>query len=258
VVTRQCTCGGIIRQHELTGEREAWTCNACGKYSAIQRKGETMTEKQTENSERADAHRLNVLASFAHEVQMGAIEPEDVCAKARLALERVGLLRLGDVVALGEQEIPHWREQIARTVSREDIETLVREDSASVGMPPLDERLKEHAMARVDAACAELAEAVVAQRDFCAPASDATKQALELYVVQAEAIRDLLDKHAPQATGNLQTRLAQVFAAWGAQEIVEPTRTVQCEHCLAITNDGHGCSAEGCPLGCPVAPQPKR
>jgi hypothetical protein len=36
-MTRQCTCGGIIRQHELTGEREAWTCNACGKYSAISR-----------------------------------------------------------------------------------------------------------------------------------------------------------------------------------------------------------------------------
>jgi hypothetical protein len=53
-VTRQCTCGGIIRQHELTGEREAWTCNACGKYSAIQRtKGQAMTEKHTENSERA-------------------------------------------------------------------------------------------------------------------------------------------------------------------------------------------------------------
>jgi hypothetical protein len=43
-MTRQCTCGGIIRQHELTGEREAWTCNACGKYSAIQRtKGQAMT-----------------------------------------------------------------------------------------------------------------------------------------------------------------------------------------------------------------------
>jgi hypothetical protein len=39
-MTRQCTCGGIIRQHELTGEREAWTCNACGKYSAIQRRKE--------------------------------------------------------------------------------------------------------------------------------------------------------------------------------------------------------------------------
>jgi hypothetical protein len=37
-MTRQCTCGGIIRQHELTGDREAWTCNACGKYSAISRR----------------------------------------------------------------------------------------------------------------------------------------------------------------------------------------------------------------------------
>lgn len=36
-MTRQCTCGGIIRQHQLTGEREAWTCGACGRYGAIQR-----------------------------------------------------------------------------------------------------------------------------------------------------------------------------------------------------------------------------
>jgi hypothetical protein len=48
-----------------------------------------------------DRWSLSVLASFAHEVLMGAIEPEDVCANARLALERTGLLRLDDVVALG-------------------------------------------------------------------------------------------------------------------------------------------------------------
>jgi hypothetical protein len=36
-MTRQCTCGGIIRQHELVGDREAWTCNACGRYGAIER-----------------------------------------------------------------------------------------------------------------------------------------------------------------------------------------------------------------------------
>lgn len=36
-MTRACQCGGIIRQHQLTGEREAWTCNACGRYGAIPR-----------------------------------------------------------------------------------------------------------------------------------------------------------------------------------------------------------------------------
>ena len=34
---RQCSCGGVIRQHQLTGNREAWTCNACGRYEAIER-----------------------------------------------------------------------------------------------------------------------------------------------------------------------------------------------------------------------------
>lgn len=32
---RLCQCGGTVRQHGLTGEREAWTCNACGRYSVI-------------------------------------------------------------------------------------------------------------------------------------------------------------------------------------------------------------------------------
>jgi hypothetical protein len=36
-MTRACQCGGIVRQHQLTGEREAWTCNACGRYGAIPR-----------------------------------------------------------------------------------------------------------------------------------------------------------------------------------------------------------------------------
>lgn len=34
---RACKCGGVIRQHQLTRNREAWTCNACGRYEAIQR-----------------------------------------------------------------------------------------------------------------------------------------------------------------------------------------------------------------------------
>jgi len=34
---RACKCGGTIRQHPLTRNREAWTCNACGRYEVIQR-----------------------------------------------------------------------------------------------------------------------------------------------------------------------------------------------------------------------------
>jgi hypothetical protein len=37
LMPRQCTCGGLIRQHELTGDREAWTCGACGRYCVIDR-----------------------------------------------------------------------------------------------------------------------------------------------------------------------------------------------------------------------------
>jgi hypothetical protein len=48
-----------------------------------------------------EAQRLNVLASFAHSVIMGAIRPKELPAKAREALERTGLLSLDDVVALG-------------------------------------------------------------------------------------------------------------------------------------------------------------
>lgn len=43
-MTRQCTCGGIIRQHQLTGEREAWTCGGCGRYGAIARGGDDMSD----------------------------------------------------------------------------------------------------------------------------------------------------------------------------------------------------------------------
>lgn len=31
-MARQCSCGGIIREHGLTGDRVAWTCSACGRY----------------------------------------------------------------------------------------------------------------------------------------------------------------------------------------------------------------------------------
>jgi hypothetical protein len=42
---RQCHCGGLIRQHELTGSREAWTCGACKRYEIIDRNaGQTYSE----------------------------------------------------------------------------------------------------------------------------------------------------------------------------------------------------------------------
>lgn len=34
---RLCKCGGIVTQHALVRDREAWTCTACGRYSVIQR-----------------------------------------------------------------------------------------------------------------------------------------------------------------------------------------------------------------------------
>ena len=39
---------------------------------------------------------------------------------------------------------------------------------------------------------------------------DATEQSLGLYAAQADAIRELLDKHAPFTTGSLQVRVAQL------------------------------------------------
>ena len=35
-VMRQCKCGGVIRQHQLVNNREAWTCNACGRYEIVE------------------------------------------------------------------------------------------------------------------------------------------------------------------------------------------------------------------------------
>jgi hypothetical protein len=76
-MTRQCTCGGIIRQHQLTGEREAWTCNACGKYSAIRRGPVLRYTRPTESSfvgtaadEWADAGALIDAARQAEAVQV--------------------------------------------------------------------------------------------------------------------------------------------------------------------------------------------
>jgi hypothetical protein len=34
---RLCKCGGEVREHELKGDRVAWTCNSCKRYEIIQR-----------------------------------------------------------------------------------------------------------------------------------------------------------------------------------------------------------------------------
>lgn len=36
-MSRQCQCGGVIRSHQLTENREAWSCKDCGRYEAVQR-----------------------------------------------------------------------------------------------------------------------------------------------------------------------------------------------------------------------------
>ena len=43
---RQCKCGGQIRQHQLTNNREAWTCNDCGRYEVV------VPEKKSEEKSR--------------------------------------------------------------------------------------------------------------------------------------------------------------------------------------------------------------
>lgn len=42
---RQCQCGGLFRSHELTGYREAWLCNQCGRYGIIQRQSNNPYEQ---------------------------------------------------------------------------------------------------------------------------------------------------------------------------------------------------------------------
>lgn len=32
---RQCQCGGVQREHELTDGRTAYTCAQCGRYQAL-------------------------------------------------------------------------------------------------------------------------------------------------------------------------------------------------------------------------------
>jgi len=32
-----CKCGGEVREHELKGDKVAWTCNSCKRYEIIER-----------------------------------------------------------------------------------------------------------------------------------------------------------------------------------------------------------------------------
>jgi butyrate kinase len=33
---RICKCGGVVGQHQLTNNREAWTCRSCGRYEIVE------------------------------------------------------------------------------------------------------------------------------------------------------------------------------------------------------------------------------
>ena len=33
---RICKCGGVVRQHQLVNNREAWTCSSCGRYEVVE------------------------------------------------------------------------------------------------------------------------------------------------------------------------------------------------------------------------------
>jgi hypothetical protein len=37
---RQCKCGGLVREHQLTQGRQAWTCGACGRYEVVGEKND--------------------------------------------------------------------------------------------------------------------------------------------------------------------------------------------------------------------------
>ena len=67
----------------------------------------------------ADARRLNVLASFAHSVLMGAIRPGELEARAREALKRTGLLSLDAVVALGQPAVHPFSDKALRQRARD-------------------------------------------------------------------------------------------------------------------------------------------
>lgn len=64
---------------------------------------------------------------------------------------------------------------------------------------------------------------------------DSTEQALGLYAVQAQAIRELLDEYAPHTKGNLQQRVAAVLgSADTEQRAIARAMHVERERCADI------------------------
>ena len=69
---RQCQCGGLIRVHDLTGNRQVWTCNSCGRRemfgSLVEApKLERLTEKEKDElwlDCKVDGQCLNIEASM--------------------------------------------------------------------------------------------------------------------------------------------------------------------------------------------------
>ena len=69
---RQCQCGDVIRVHDLSGNRQVWTCNSCGRRetfgSVVEApKWEWLTEKEKDElwlDCKVDGQCLNIEASM--------------------------------------------------------------------------------------------------------------------------------------------------------------------------------------------------
>lgn len=71
--------------------------------------------------------------------------------------------------------------------------------------------------------------------------TDATEQSLGLYAAQAEAIRELLDQHAPHTTGNLQARIAQALGVTEASAAAMPEPLTDAEVFQLLEIHGISC-----------------
>lgn len=50
---RICPCGGLLTQHPLTNNREAWTCRSCGRYEIVEIKTPSINSLCYANSRNA-------------------------------------------------------------------------------------------------------------------------------------------------------------------------------------------------------------
>jgi hypothetical protein len=55
-MARNCQCGGVLRQHELTDNREAWACASCGRYQPIRRGPDAAPPTPEPPQQSADEH----------------------------------------------------------------------------------------------------------------------------------------------------------------------------------------------------------